>query len=898
MLPLLEAYLKAPAAGQELEARYRGITPMKRYEYIHIIRSLAALGFKTHKDNQILLRIYVKDCRVELEGFMAVQAYCANEDLPKSAVFVKKTKPSGVVDNDYGMRLALTKETPLQDDEVQTLRRQWATVGKRYRYLNRTRLAHPESFPCWAVDCTITKSSYANVYRFADSDLFSAPELCEVEAEALPLGEGSAMEMLEQLKKISTRILGGLQCTPYPVTHKKIAAVLDDYRKLCKIDSSIPLHQQFIGPNPVALQFEHLKDTSFKSLQAEENTSDETYFEDNGVSVLHHYAVTDKADGARKFLFVGTSGELFFFTSRLGVENVQATCLPLKGTLLDGEFIDGLLYTVFDVYFFKGEDCRMLKLHARLDKVKEAVQTLEPIIKYRITAKTFYEEENIFDACAKCLAAKVPYTTDGLIFTPIDKGVGVSAAGVTPPNRAYTWDLNFKWTPPAWTTIDFLVKTTETFDDKNIVALHVLCRGNKNWALPQTALLEQATNSPSSKEGIRPFMTEEDPASHLCYLPKVNGDMVCSNGGVVKSGDVVEFVYLPEKSDLWKWQALKVRVDKDTPNTFVTAYNNWHAIQFPISDEIIRGNASMTTHKYYVGNKKALMRIRTFHRYVKMKLLQHVVDLLHKEASTPALNLFDLGVGQAGDLGRWRNLKLSFVFGIDLNRDNITNRQDGACIRYLTTNKGPMRAMFAVGDASKPLFELAAPATELDQLIVGGVFGKVPKESVQKYPNLASHYDTSFQIVSCMFCIHYMFESKAKLTQFVDNVAACTATGGYFVGAAWDGKDVFALLRDTPKNESVVLDEFTITKLYSQTEFEGDPVAVGYAIDVSQRTFTPTTEYLVDFQGLTTLLLKRGFKLVEMQSFRSYYTEDVLTQNEKTNSFMNNAFVYQKIGVL
>lgn len=898
MLPLLETYLKAPAAGQELEARYRGMNPMKRYEYIQIIRSLAASGFKSERDNQILLRVYVNDCRVEIEGFMAVQAYCANEELPKAAVFMKKTKPSGVVDNDYGMRLALTREVAMQDDEVQTLRRQWATVGKKYRYLNRTRLVNPDKFPFWAVDCTITKSSYANVYRFADSDLFASPELCEVEAEALPLEKSTAIEMLDQLKKISTCIIGGLQGTPYPVTHKKISLVLDEYRRMVKIDPTLPQHQQFVGPNQVALQFEHLKETSFKALQAEEGTGDETYFEDNGVSVLQGYAVTDKADGTRKMLFVGPAGELFFLTSRLAVENANGLCLPLKGTLLDGEFIDGILYAVFDVYFFKGEDCRMLKLNARLAKVKEAVQFLEPALKYRVVAKTFYQEENVFDACAKCLSAKLPYTTDGLIFTPLDKGVGVSAAGLTPPNRAYTWDLNFKWKAPSQTTIDFLVKTTETLDEKNLVALNVLCRGSKNWALPQTALLEQMTNSPSSKEGIRPFITEEDPASHLCYLPVSNGDMVCTNGSVVKSGDVVEFVYHPEKPELWKWQAVKVRADKDTPNTFVTAYNNWHAIQFPITEEIVRGNVAITSHKYYVGNKKALLKLRGFHRYVKMKVLQKVVDLLHKEASTPALNLFDVGVGQAGDLGRWRNLKLSFVFGIDLNRHNITNRQDGACIRYLTTNKGSMRAIFAVGDASKPLFELAAPATELDQLIVGGVFGKVPKDQVQKYPNLASHYDTKFQIVSCMFCLHYMFESTVKLAQFLDNVAASTANGGYFVGTTWDGKDVFALLRDTPKDESVVLDEFTITKRYSQLEFEGSPVALGYPIDVSQKTFTPTTEYLVDFQGLTTLLLKRGFKMVDLQSFRAYYTEDTLNANEKTVSFMNKAFVFQKIGVM
>jgi hypothetical protein len=888
MLSLVETYLKSPM-GQELEARYKGITPMKRYDYIQIVRSLAALGFKAEEGvNQVLLRIYVNQCRVELSGFMAVQAYCTNEELPKAAVFVKKSKPVGMSENDYGMRLALAKETPLEDDEIQTLRRQWATLPKRYRYLNRKRLSS-DHFKNWAVDCTITKSSYANVYRFADSDLFAAPELCEVETEAIVSAGVTAVDMMDQLKKISTAILGGMQGTPYPVTHKKMGTALLEYQTMVRANAALPLHQQFVAPNPVALQLENI--TAPMSVAPTE--WDESFHEDACVSILKGYAVTDKADGVRKMLFVSSMGELFFLNARMAVENVNCSCLSLKGTLLDGEFIDGTMYAVFDVYFFKGQDCRGLKLNARLEKMREAVDVLKPLCKYKVVAKTFYQDANIFDACSQCLSAKLPYTTDGLIFTPVDKAVGVALDGQLPPDRAYTWDLNLKWKPPEQTTIDFLVRVQETCTDKNLVVLNVLCRGSKNWALPQTALLEQVTNVPSSKEGLRPFMTEEDPASHLCYLNVVNGEMV-ANGMVVKAGDVVEFRYYPERDDLWKWDAVKVRVDKDTPNTFTTAYNNWNAIQHPIPEDAVRGYTVLQPHRYYVGNKKAMQQLRGFHRYVKGQVLEKVVGLLHKEESTPSLRLFDLGVGQAGDLGRWRSMKLSFVFGLDVNRDNIVNRQDGACMRYLTTTKGPMRAIFAVGDASKPAF---APATELDELIVGGIFGKVPVESVAKYPNLATYYNTSFQIVSCMFCIHYMFETKPKLEQFLDNVAAATALGGYFVGTAWDGKELFGLLRQTGVNESVVLDDFTITKRYTNLDFEGDPVAVGYAVDVSQKTYNPATEYLVDFEGLTTLLLKRGFKIVDVQSFRTYYTEDVLTTNEKKVSFMNNTFVYQKIGV-
>jgi hypothetical protein len=390
-------------------------------------------------------------------------------------------------------------------------------------------------------------------------------------------------------------------------------------------------------------------------------------------------------------------------------------------------------------------------------------------------------------------------------------------------------------------------------------------------------------------------MTDEDEAGHLCYVNVVNGDMVAENGDVVESGDVVEFAYDGEKPDLWKWYPLKRRYDKETPNTFITAYNNWNAIQHPITSDVIQGFSELKLHKYYVNNPKSMRQLRGFHRYVKGKLLERTVDLLHKDGRTASVNLLDLGVGEAGDLNRWRKVNISFVFGVDVNRNNVVNQQTGACIRYLTTNKSPMRAIFAVADVSKPWSEAAS---SLDQLIVDGVLGKVSKEKIAQYPNLVAHHNTSFQLVSCMFCIHYMFESMATLIQFADNVAATTAIGGYFIGTAWDGAEVFEVLREKRLNETTSFERFQITKKYAASDFSGDPVAVGYAIDVSQSTFNPTTEYLVDFHGLTSLMLKRGFRIVSVESFRAFYTEDVLSPIEKQLSFMNNVFVYQKVGAL
>ena len=46
-----------------------------------------------------------------------------------------------------------------------------------------------------------------------------------------------------------------------------------------------------------------------------------------------------------------------------------------------------------------------------------------------------------------------------MIFTPINTGVGSSVIGEDPVNRKITWKRSFKWKPPEFNTIDFLVTT-------------------------------------------------------------------------------------------------------------------------------------------------------------------------------------------------------------------------------------------------------------------------------------------------------------------------------------------------------------------------------------------------------------------------------------------------------
>ena len=72
--------------------------------------------------------------------------------------------------------------------------------------------------------------------------------------------------------------------------------------------------------------------------------------------------------------------------------------------------------------------------------------------------------------------------------------------------------------------------------------------------------------------------------------------------------------------------------------------------------------------------------LRDFHnRFVKRKLITSV----SKRGDT----LIDMSVGMGGDLQKWIDAKLSFVFGLDYSKDNIHNRIRGVCSRYLNSKK-------------------------------------------------------------------------------------------------------------------------------------------------------------------------------------------------------------------
>ena len=604
---------------------------------------------------------------------------------------------------------------------------------------------------------------------------------------------------------------------------------------------------------------------------------------------------------------------------------------------------------------------------------------------FSIKCKQFFVADDtfsIFDGCRKILTESIfEYNTDGLIFTPIDYGVAGDAVGKTGHIFKPRWVHSFKWKPAEFNTIDFLVSSS--LDTNGKAEIHTILPDGVELGRAQTITqykvihlkcgfstkehgylnpfqdvidgkLQKETDDRKENEYLPvPFQPTQpyDPKAHLCYVSLFRDGtnalyMQTVEGEYFEEGMIVEFKFDTSKSGGWRWIPLRVRYDKTAElrsgsrnfgNSYDVANSNWASIHNPITEEMITTGAHIPEYTgdddvYYNTNKTAgydTQSLKDFHNlYVKRKLITGV--------SQTRDTLIDFAVGKAGDLSKWVSANLSFVFGIDVSKDNIQNQKDGACARYLNTRRKFPRAMDAIflhGNSGLNIRNGDAFITDKEKRIAKAIFGngakdrKTLEEGVFRSHGLGQE---GFRISSCQFALHYFFENAKTLHSFLRNVADCTALGGYFIGTCYDGKKVFRILQRKWKGETFTIQHgsykvFEITKQYEETGFPETELSLGYAIDVFQESINKTfREYLVNIDYLVRLMEDYGFTVVSRKnaekmglpngiaSFETLYTDMIheierrrdaedeygtairMTEDEKIISFLNVFFVFQK----
>jgi len=961
---------------KELEVRFgtRGRRRISRMDYDNVIRHLLSVGFTVDDpEGENLLRIsseYVNkstgstmmsNIRAELEGLVAIRSYCESNTIPTSegtkVQFVRKGwlkqgnttyYPADIPQ--YNLRVALSEEEilPARAGIVKGIMDTWTTTRKVFRYLNRVKLVKagtPIKVECSIVKMnTYTKGRSVPYHTIQEANVFNNPESYEIELEAINSGmKGVSIDVMEHsVKKYIKYVLGGLQGTNYPVPYPELERVGDEYVRLTGTHKKQFLRPtNFIGPSSLTLQRKDI-------IQG-----------DDYVGITSNYTVTDKADGQRKLLLISGTGRIYLVKTDMSFEFTGTVIKEKKffNSLLDGEHIpygkrpESIyinLYACFDVYFIGGVDYRQhlfspdkasdARENFRLPILQRLVSDLQPEsvvaggpAPLHINVKQFYsgtESSSIFSANTRILdmadSNMYEYETDGLIFTPANYGVGLSATNNVVRNHRITWDKSFKWKPPEYNTVDFLVSVKKHengqdfvgnlfesgselgkqvqiiqyktlilkvgFDSKRDGYMHP-CLDVFNDSLPKTGI---ADDEDSYKP--MPFWATNpsDPASYLTniVLRKDGSEslqMFTEEGEMFGNNTIVEFRYSKDDKSEWRWKPIRVRGDKTAElrkgmknfgNNYNTANSNWHSIHHPITKHMIKTGENVPEELadddgYYARSKtRSLTRsLRDFHNlYVKRILILG--------ASKPGDNLIDFAVGKGGDFPKWIAAKLSFVFGIDISKDNIENHLDGACARYLnyTKESRPIpRALFVQGDSGYNVRSSAAVYSDKEKHVTKAVFGEGEKNEARLGKGVYRQFGVAkagFDMSSVQFALHYFFEDLRKLHNFARNASECTKVSGMFIGTCYDGVEIFKLLRDKKTGEHEYIGEpdhktCEITKLYSKDVFPDDASSLGYPIGVYQDTIGKTfKEYLVNFKYFTQVMEDYGFVVVDGESAR------------------------------
>jgi ribA/ribD-fused uncharacterized protein len=281
---------------------------------------------------------------------------------------------------------------------------------------------------------------------------------------------------------------------------------------------------------------------------------------------------------------------------------------------------------------------------------------------------------------------------------------------------------------------------------------------------------------------------------------------------------------------------------------------------------------------------RAMKDVLEFHNTLKKQLYKTYV----KKGTT----LLELAVGRGNDLHKWRLVSPSKVVGIDLSESNLSAPRQGACVRYLQTQRESPK------EKLPPVLFLAADMTQSlaaqDNRYLRILMGREPPPTpyLEQFAGLQT-----FDAISCQFAIHYACGSEETFRTFVGNL---TAHGtGMFFGTCMDGQAVYSLLLGTTghlfRSPKSVWGEFR--KDYA--EGEGWTEEFGKQITVKLESFErPVQEYLVPWGKVVEILKENGYELVQTTMFGDAYANQsrfTFEAEHQAFSFLHRSFAFKRV---
>ncbi|KAL4858009.1 mRNA cap guanine-N7 methyltransferase 1 [Chlorella vulgaris] len=235
-----------------------------------------------------------------------------------------------------------------------------------------------------------------------------------------------------------------------------------------------------------------------------------------------------------------------------------------------------------------------------------------------------------------------------------------------------------------------------------------------------------------------------------------------------------------------------------------------HSNQFASTEEALKARAT--------GPGAPLKK---FHNDIKRQLINRFAN--------GAESLLDFACGRGGDIWKWIDAGITVVKGIDLSPGEIEEA----------------RKRFAEARTKRP-------GTELRYEFVDS-----PKLGTEEWLEPAQ-----YDVVTCMFAIHYFFVAEKALKQFLHNVSINLKDGGYFVGTVPDGRRINECIKSgrTYKRPMLTIEAHWVG---GPGPFNSPYVcAIGDTVTGGDKGTVGSFEYLVYSSVLVSLAAVYGLKPV------------------------------------
>jgi hypothetical protein len=595
------------------------------------------------------------------------------------------------------------------------------------------------------------------------------------------------------------------------------------------------------------------------------------------------------------------------------------------------------LFAAFDIYFLNGEKltslpliddknkCRyneMLRLPKLLDTKNSSIDFM--VKKHNYGNNIYIENKKILEN-----PKMFPYDIDGLIFTPANLAV-YSYYPTMPVDLKVdmTWNNVFKWKPPEQNTVDFLIKYIGDVKKDDIecrkFGLYVTDKSIlSDYNIDNVLTLRYKFNSidkfndyleKTEKDVFKLFVPNKYYISDVEFAYIELNDKKearAENNDKIENNTIVEFRFdLASNS----WKPIRVRTDKTriynkgifdkTANSVQVALDTWDTIHNMISVSMIVGNETLkkdikiddnvleTDDIYYERNvpfNKISNSMLLFHMLIKSHLYNKPT-LITKPGTKYQTRgtLLELACGQAGDLSNWKYSKYQFVLGIDLVKSNIysskgsyaklirEHKKQLAYNKKTSKNFSLIDMAFVVGDCTLDIKTGEAAIDEESKDLLKIIMNPVKKQqNLNTYERiLAGKGKDKFNVISCMFAIHYFFESETKLEQFLRNVSENLQQNGIFFATFMDGSSVEAKLKSNKKGiiegrkkfDEYSVPVWAIIKQYTNEKYYNKKIDV--FIENTQKLIT---EFLVHFDFLVSKAKEFGLELEETELFSETY---------------------------